>query len=325
MRKLNSQPPSSTAGPAGSGVRHVRVEAEREGQRLDNFLFRLLKGVPKTHVYRLLRTGQVRINGKRAKPDARLAAGDELRIPPVRVATPEEPVRASSRSLSDLATRIIFEDQRYLAIDKPSGLASHGGSGIKLGAIEQLRQLRPSDELELVHRLDRDTSGVLLFARKRSALTAVQTEIRESRVRKRYLALLVGKLGQDKVRVDAALRKSVLRGGERMVEVDPEGKPSLSEFRVLQRFSGYTFVEVLIDTGRTHQIRVHAAHLGAPVAGDEKYGDAEANRALRELGLKRLFLHAAEFEFSTPNGGNYHLSAPLPGELRAVLDGLGVR
>jgi 23S rRNA pseudouridine955/2504/2580 synthase len=322
MRKLEPLPQHRGQELANPGVRHVRVDAEREGQRLDNFLFRLLKGVPKTHVYRLLRTGQVRINGKRAKAESRLGEGDEVRIPPVRVAAPNEPVRASERSLGELAGRIVFEDQRYLAIDKPNGLASHGGSGIKLGAIEQLRQLRPRDELELVHRLDRDTSGVLLFARKRSALTAVQTEIREGRVRKRYLALLAGKLRQEKVRVDVALRKSVLRGGERMVEVDAQGKPSLSEFRVLQRFPRHTFVEVLIDTGRTHQIRVHAAHLGTPVAGDEKYGDAEANRALRDLGLKRLFLHAAEFEFSTPNGGNYLLTAPLPEELRAVLDRL---
>ncbi|HET9483067.1 MAG TPA: RluA family pseudouridine synthase [Xanthomonadales bacterium] len=303
-------------------VRQVVVPEDRDGQRLDNFLFGLLKGVPKTHVYRLLRTGQVRINGKRCKPDTRLAAGDSIRVPPVRVASPGELPKASERSLDSLASRIVFEDRNFIAIDKPSGLASHGGSGIKLGAIEQLRQLRPAESLELVHRLDRDTSGVLLFARRRSGLNAVQTEIREGRVRKRYLALLAGRLPQDRMRVDAPLRKSVLQGGERMVRVDPEGKPSRSDFKVLQRYGDYSYVEIVIDTGRTHQIRVHAQHLGAPVAGDDKYGDAAANRALRERGLRRLFLHAAEFAFRLPDGGDYHLDAPLPDELARVLEAL---
>ena len=308
---------------APSDVRQVVVGEDRDGQRLDNFLFRELKGVPKTHVYRLLRTGQVRVNGKRAKPDARVAGGDTVRIPPVRLAPVEEAPRASDKSLASLAGRIIFEDKYFLAIDKPSGLASHGGSGIKLGAIEQLRQLRPQETLELVHRLDRDTSGVLLFSRRRSGLTAVQDQIRAGRVKKRYLALLAGKLPKPKVRVNAALKKSVLQGGERMVRVDEaEGKASSSEFRTITAFRDYTYVEIVIDTGRTHQIRVHAQHLGAPVAGDDKYGDEAANRALRELGLKRLFLHAAEFAFETADGGRYHLTAALPEELRAVLDKL---
>jgi 23S rRNA pseudouridine955/2504/2580 synthase len=307
---------------AGHGVRQVEVPEDRDGQRLDNFLFGLLKGVPKTHVYRLLRTGQVRINGKRCKPDSRIAAGDTVRVPPVRVAPAGEVPKASERSLDTLAARIVFEDRNFLAIDKPSGLASHGGSGIRLGAIEQLRQLRPNETLELVHRLDRDTSGVLLFSRRRSGLTGVQTQIREGRVRKRYLALLAGTLPQARVVVDAPLQKSVLQGGERMVRVDPEGKASRSEFRVVQRHGAYTYAEVVIDTGRTHQIRVHAQHLGAPVAGDDKYGDDEANRRLRELGLRRLFLHAAEFAFELADGTSYHLTAPLPPELARVLDAL---
>jgi 23S rRNA pseudouridine955/2504/2580 synthase len=305
----------------GSGVRIVEVPEERAGQRIDNFLFGQLKGAPKSLVYRLLRTGQVRINGKRAKPDTRIAAGDRLRLPPVRLGESAPPPRASERSLESLAGSIVFEDRNFIAIDKPSGLASHGGSGISLGAIEQIRQLRPQDALELVHRLDRDTSGVLLFAKRRSALTAVQAEIREGRVRKRYLALLSGRLPQDSVRVDQPLLKSVLQGGERMVRVDPEGKPSRSTFKRLERHGPYDLVEVLIDTGRTHQIRVHAAHLACPVAGDEKYGDAEANKALRKLGLRRLFLHAAEFSFELP-GARYDLSAPLPPELKEVLDRL---
>ena len=305
-----------------TGVRTVAVPDDRDGQRLDNFLFGLLKGVPKTHVYRLLRTGQVRVNGKRAKPDARIAGGDQLRVPPVRVPSATEAPRASARSLESLATRIVFEDRNFLAIDKPSGLASHGGSGIKLGAIEQLRQLRPDESLELVHRLDRDTSGILLFARRRSALTAVQAEIREGRVRKRYLALLAGRLAQPRMKVDVALRKSVLQGGERMVTVDEGGKPSRSDFRVVERKGDCTYAEIVIDTGRTHQIRVHAQHLGAPIAGDDKYGDPEANRRLRDKGLRRLFLHAAELAFELPDGTAYHITAPLPPELSKVLDAL---
>jgi len=300
-------------------VRFVDVPEDRDGQRLDNFLFGQLKGAPKSLVYRLLRTGQVRVNGKRAKPDTRVAAGDKLRLPPVRLGEAAPQPRASERSLESLAGRIVLEDRNFIAIDKPSGLASHGGSGIALGAIEQMRQLRPREPLELVHRLDRDTSGVLLFAKRRSALTAVQAEIREGRVRKRYLALLAGRLPSDSVRVDQPLRKSVLQGGERMVRIDPEGKPSRSTFKRLERHGPYDLVEVLIDTGRTHQIRVHAAHLGCPVAGDEKYGDAEANKALRQAGLRRLFLHAAEFSFELADA-RYDLSAPLADELREVLN-----
>jgi 23S rRNA pseudouridine955/2504/2580 synthase len=303
-------------------VRQERVPEDRAGQRLDNFLFGLLKGVPKTHVYRLLRTGQVRVDGKRAKPDQRLAGGELLRIPPVRVATPEDPVQASERSLRDLGARIVFEDRNFIALDKPSGLASHGGSGIKLGAIEQMRQLRPRESLELVHRLDRDTSGVLLLARRRSALTAIQALIRDGQVRKRYLALLVGALATPRMLVDAPLRKQVLQGGERMVRVDPEGKPSRSEFRLLRAYGDASYVEVVLHTGRTHQIRVHAAHIGAAVAGDPKYGDEAANKRLRECGLRRLFLHAVELGFRLPEGPEYLLSAALPPELAAVLDRL---
>lgn len=305
------------------GVRQFEVSAEREGQRLDNFLFGLLKGVPRAHVYRLLRTGQVRVNGRRASPELRLAAADRIRVPPVRVADAEAAAPVSGRALASLERAVVREDRDWIVLDKPSGLASHGGSGIALGAIEQLRQARPRDTLELVHRLDRDTSGVLLIARRRAALLGAQAAIRSGRARKRYLALLVGQLPEDQVRVSAALRKSVLRGGERMVDVDAGGKPAVSVFRAITRFRGYTYVEVLIETGRTHQIRVHAAHLGLPVAGDAKYGDAAANRALRALGLRRLFLHAAELQFEVGDPPRPELfSAPLPDPLRAVLDTL---
>jgi len=316
-QQTRPNPPEDT-----SKVRIVAVPDDRDGQRLDNFLFNLLKGVPKTHVYRILRTGQVRVNGKRAKPDTRIAGGDQLRIPPVRGAEPGAPVQASDKSLESLKSRIVFEDRNFIAIDKPSGLASHGGSGIALGAIEQIRQLRPNESLELVHRLDRDTSGILLFAKKRSALSAVQERIRSNKVTKKYLALLAGRMPKDKMVVDAALQKSVLQGGERMVRVDEDGKPSRSTFVAKQRFADATYVEVKIDTGRTHQIRVHAQHLGCPVAGDEKYGDAQANKRLRDKGLKRLFLHAAQLEFDLGELGDYSFSAPLPPELSKVLDAL---
>jgi len=303
------------------GVETVEVPEDRDGQRIDNFLSGRLKGVPKSLVYRLLRTGQVRINGKRAKPDVRVAAGDRVRIPPVRVAERAEPGAPPAGQSARVEAAILSEDRDFLVIDKPSGVASHGGSGISFGAIELLRAARPRDTLELVHRLDRDTSGVLVLAKKRSALTALQAEIREGRVEKRYLALLEGRLPKQKLTVDAALRKSVLQGGERMVRVDEDGKPSRSRFSEVERFDGATLAEIAIETGRTHKIRVHSAHIEHPVAGDEKYGDKAFNRAMREKGLKRLFLHAARFEFSIGER-SYGFSAPLPDDLKSVLDAL---
>lgn len=302
------------------GVQKVAVPADREGQRLDNFLATRLKGVPKSLIYRLLRTGQVRVNGKRAKPDRRLAAGDEVRLPPVRTAERETAAPPPEQAERVQAT-IIHEDRDFLVIDKPSGVASHGGSGVSFGAIELLRAARPRDTLELVHRLDRDTSGVLVLARRRSALTALQTEIREGRVSKHYLALLEGRLPQARLTVDAPLRKSVLQGGERMVRVDPEGKPSRSHLRQVEQYADATFTQIALETGRTHQIRVHCAHIGHPLAGDEKYGSREFNRRMREAGLRRLFLHAARFEFSIGER-SYGFSAPLPDALREVLDRL---
>ena len=303
------------------GVQTVDVPEDRDGQRIDNFLAGRLKGVPKSHVYRLLRTGQVRVNGKRAKPDRRLAAGDRVRIPPVRTAEKAEPGAPPADQTMRVEASILAEDREFLVIDKPAGVASHGGSGISFGAIELLRAARPRETLELVHRLDRDTSGVLVLAKKRSALTALQAEIREGRVEKRYLALLMGALPQQRLSVNVALRKSVLQGGERMVRVDDDGKPSRSRFAEVERFDGATLAEIAIETGRTHQIRVHSAHIEHPVAGDEKYGDKEFNKAMRAFGLKRLFLHAARFEFSIGER-SYGFSAPLPDDLKSVLDRL---
>jgi 23S rRNA pseudouridine955/2504/2580 synthase len=302
-------------------VETVEVPEDRDGQRIDNFLTGRLKGVPKSLVYRLLRTGQVRVNGKRAKPDFRLTAGDAVRIPPVRTAERPEKGAAPSMQTARIESAVLSEDRDFLVIDKPAGIASHGGSGVSFGAIELLRAARPRDTLELAHRLDRDTSGVLVFAKKRSALAALQAEIREGRVEKRYLALLAGRLPQKRLTVDAPLRKSVLQGGERMVRVDDEGKASRSRFAEVEGFASSTLAEIAIETGRTHQIRVHAAHIGHPVAGDEKYGEREFNRAMREIGLKRLFLHAARFEFSIGER-SFSFNAPLPRDLAAVVDAL---
>lgn len=316
--------PVAVVEPVAPVVRTETVDAERAGQRVDNFLSTRLKGVPKSAVYRALRTGQVRVNGKRCKPETRLEAGDLVRIPPMHLPVPGV-VPPPSDSLRDvLATCVLFEDKDLLILDKPSGLAAHGGSGVSLGAIEAMRAIRPEENLELVHRLDRDTSGLLMFAKRHSSLRKLQTLIREGRMRKRYLALIAGSPGQDRFDVDAPLRKNQLRGGERMVEVDDsDGKPSLSRFRVIERFAAATLVEVEIVTGRTHQIRVHALHAGHPLAGDEKYGDEAFNKAMKAQGLKRLFLHAHSLEFvwgeaQTPRA----FSAALSPELKRVLEAL---
>ena len=324
--------PSTTDAPARAGARTVKVPEDRDGQRLDNFLLGQLKGAPHSLVYKLVRSGQVRVNGGRAKAERKLEAGDEVRIPPVRLEGEAERGTPAPRLLQRIEAAIVFEDARLLALDKPSGVASHGGSGISFGAIETLRALRPGQTLELAHRLDRDTSGVLVVAKKRSALAELQALMRESGreggagggIRKRYLTLLTGRMPDGTLSVDAPLHVGLRQGGERHVQVDPGGKPSLSHFKVLERRGGQSYCEVRIDTGRTHQIRVHAQHIGHPVAGDDKYGDPEANRRLRDkVGLRRLFLHAASLEFALDDGrAPYTISAPLAPELREVLDRL---
>jgi 23S rRNA pseudouridine955/2504/2580 synthase len=316
------------ANEVSTGVRMVKVPEDRDGQRLDNFLLLQLKGAPRSLVYKLVRSGQVRINGKRAKADSRLAGGDEVRIPPVKLNEAGEARPVPKGLLDRLAASIVFEDKALLAVNKPSGLATHGGSGISHGLIESLRALRPGEPLELVHRLDRDTSGVIIVAKKRSALLELQALMRagedDEGPGKRYLALLVGRVPNGTLTVDAPLQKSVLQGGERSVRVDPTGKPSVSHFKVLERRGGHSYCEVRIETGRTHQIRVHAAHLGHPVAGDDKYGDEDANKRLaQQVGLKRLFLHAASIEFALDKGKTpYLINAPLSDDLTAVLDRL---
>lgn len=318
-----------TSAPA-TGARTVTVPADRAGQRLDNFLLGQLKGAPRSLVYKLVRSGQVRVNGGRAKAERKLDAGDEVRIPPVRLQMPDEDGKSPPPKglLAALEAAIVFEDARLLAISKPSGMASHGGSGVSFGVIETLRALRPNESFELVHRLDRDTSGLMVIAKKRAALVELQALLREDHgagIEKRYLALLAGRMPDGIMSVDAPLHVGLRQGGERHVQVNSAGKPSLSHFRVLERRGGQSYCEVRIETGRTHQIRVHAQHIGHPVAGDDKYGDAAANKRLREqVGLKRLFLHASTLDFALEGGkAPYSLSAPLAPELLDVLDRLG--
>lgn len=307
------------------GVEHLHIGARFDGQRIDNFLMAHVKGVPRSHIYRVLRRGEVRVNKGRVKPSYRLRLGDLVRIPPLRAVAPRPAGQAPASRLRELASAVLFEDERLLVVNKPAGLAVHGGSGLSFGLIEAMRQLRPNGELELVHRLDRDTSGCLLLAKRRSALRDLHRLIRENRVEKRYLALLVGQLPSREVLVDAPLRKNTLRSGERLVRVDrAEGKPARTRFRRLRGFGDLTLVEARLITGRTHQIRVHAAHLGTPLAGDEKYGAAQINRSLRAVGLERLFLHASVLRFQ-PGYRDTPLcvEAPLPVELETVLQRIG--
>ncbi len=309
-------------------MRHVEVSAEEHGQRLDKTLARLLPGVPRSHLFRLIRRGEVRVNGRRAGPEQRLASGDRLRLPPVREATADQP-RSAPAALQERVERcIIHADERLLVLDKPSGIAVHGGSGLAFGIIEALRASRPREELELAHRLDRDTSGILLVARRRSALRTLHALLREGQVRKSYLALVAGQWQSPRRQVDAPLRTDVRVGGERTVRVDPRsGKQALTEFRLLEHYGRRaSLLEATLHTGRTHQIRVHAAHSGHPIAGDDKYGDAGFNKQLSELGLARMFLHAHSCSFIWPDSGmEQSFSAPLPAPLRAVLDQLAAQ
>ncbi len=302
-------------------VRLLEVGSDDAGQRIDNFLFSRLKGVPKCRVYRLLRKGEVRVNKGRIRAHYRLQTGDVIRIPPLQ-SDPQAPVMAVSEKLSKyLATRILYEDAGLLVLNKPAGMAVHGGSGLQGGVIECLRKMRPKEKtLELVHRLDKETSGCLLIARKKQVLRQLHQMFRGDDIDKRYLTLLSGRWHERFKRMDAPLRKYVQRGGERFVKVDGSGKASVTEFRRLEVFSNATLVEARLLTGRTHQVRVHAAHLGHPIAGDGRYGDEEVNRDWRRHGLKRLFLHAWRLAFIHPvTGAELQLEAPLEPELLALL------
>ena len=309
-----------------AAVKNLTVDEESAGQRLDNFLLRHLKGVPKTHVYRIIRTGEVRINKGRASADTRVQTGDLVRMPPVRVSTPspDAPV-APGREFP-----ILFEDEQMLAIDKPAGVAVHGGSGVSFGVIEQLRHARPGARmLELVHRLDRDTSGVLLVAKKRSALTRLQDQFRDRETGKTYLALVKGQWPTNKKVIDLPLQRYLLPSGvgegERRVRIahkdDANAQRAITLVRVARLVGDYSLLEVTIKTGRTHQIRVHLASQGYPIVGDDKYGDFELNKRMSAEGLKRMFLHAWRLQFVHPQLGKPQtLQADLPPELQQFID-----
>ncbi|MCP1676285.1 23S rRNA pseudouridine955/2504/2580 synthase [Natronocella acetinitrilica] len=304
-------------------VRKLSVGAAAEGQRIDNFLLRELRGLPKTRLYRLLRKGEIRVNGGRVKPVYRLKAGDELRLPPLHGLAGKASVSVPPKVLERLRACIIHEDDDLLVLDKPSGLAVHGGSGLAFGVIEALRVLRPEDrQLELVHRLDRETSGCLLVARRRSHLRELHALIRDGGLEKRYLALVAGRLPRGATPVEAELDVDHRQGGERTVRVVHEGKAARSVFRRLRTFDDWSLADVTIDTGRTHQIRVHASHIGHPLAGDSRYGDESANGRLRKAGLNRLFLHASALTFTDAKGRERRFEAPLPVDLAAVVDTL---
>lgn len=316
---MNIPKPKNT--PAAPQARYLDISPAQAGQRIDNFLLNQLKGVPKSHIYRILRSGEVRVNKGRIKPTYRLQAEDRVRIPPLRLAERSAPLPPSQQVLQTLAESILYEDNRLLVLNKPCGMAVHGGSGLSYGVIEGLRALYPqAPYLELVHRLDRDTSGCLMIAKKASMLRRLHEQLRANEIKKTYLALLRGEWERTLRNVRAPLRKNQLSSGERVVRVDPQqGKEAHTRFHLAQRYPGCFLTEVELLTGRTHQIRVHAAWSGHPLAGDEKYGDPAFDKELRRYGLKRLFLHAARLRIPLADAPALEIEAPLPEALQAVL------
>ena len=314
-------------GAGNNSVAHVVIDDEEQGQRLDNFLIRRCKGVPKSHIYRILRSGEVRVNSRRVDATYRLCAGDNLRIPPIRIAErPKSEVDEAAKQRVDLP--VLFEDEAMLVIDKPEGIAVHGGSGVSFGVIEALRRQRPQAKfLELAHRLDRETSGILLVGKKRLALTALHDMFREhgAGADKRYLVLVKGRWMNNTQHVKLPLLKYLTESGERRVSVDAQGKASHTVFRLLARWPEMSLREAQLKTGRTHQIRVHLAHLGFPILGDEKYGDFSLNKDLKRDGLKRMALHAWRMAFRHPlTSGPMECVSPLPdgiGNYIAAVDG----
>jgi 23S rRNA pseudouridine955/2504/2580 synthase len=301
-----------------TGVRKVKVDSERAGQRIDNFLRNELPGVPKGRVYRLLRRGEVRVNGGRIRAEYKLQEGDEVRIPPARVSTggPTPPEKLAAAMLD----RVIYEDKRLLVINKPTGFAVHGGSGISHGVIELLRHARPDlKDLGLVHRIDRETSGCLVMAKRRSALRELHECFREGKVEKNYLALAVGDWQLGEQLIDVPLHVQNRKGGERYVIVSKSGKEAQTRISLSRTYGIYSLLQCAPVTGRTHQIRVHLQHAGHPIAGDERYGDMEANKQAKRFGLKRLFLHAQSIAFEDNSGNELHFTAPLADDLEQFL------
>ena len=310
-----------------SPVSYVEAQEGDDGQRLDNFLLRTLGQVPRSLVYRILRTGEVRVNGRRAKPAYRLVTGDRVRLPPLQGKDrkkDEEAPKAPSKSLRDFVTAaVIHEDRDLIVVNKPAGVAVHGGSGVSFGVIEALRAVCPQlKELELVHRLDRETSGCLLVAKRRAVLRDLHAQLRERQMQKRYLALVAGRWPFGVKTIDLPLKTNLKQGGERVVRVHSEGQQAVTTFKPIEQFGKLaTLLDIDLGTGRTHQIRVHAAHAGYPVAGDEKYGDREKDAKLKAHGLSRMFLHAASLTFRRGEDP-FTVTAPLPPELQAVVDEL---
>ena len=303
-----------------SAVSHVEVSQDRAGQRLDNFLTARLKGLPRSVIYRIIRTGQVRVNGGRAKPATRLETGDMVRIPPVSVRdnkTGDIPAAV----LQLLNQSVCYESHGVMVINKPAGMAVHAGSGLAWGVVDVVREMRPGRQVDLVHRLDRETSGCLLLALDGDALRELNAQIKKNQVEKRYLCLMDGKLPQDLVEVHEPIGKFE-RSGQRFMRVDPEGKPAHTTFRLLQDYGPFSFAEAQLHTGRTHQIRVHAAHLGLPLAGDKRYSPAARQKFWKAEGLKRMFLHAHQVRFCTRDGEEQLVNSQLPQELRELLENL---
>jgi len=301
-----------------TGVRKIAVDADAAGQRVDNFLRRFLPGVPKSRLYRLLRKGEVRVNGGRVRADHRLQAGDEVRVPPVRINPAGSP--PPKKRADDLAERILFEDKYLLVLNKPGGVAVHGGSGVSHGVIELMLAARPElKDLALVHRLDRETSGCLVMAKRRSALRSLHEQFREGRVEKNYLALVAGDWQHGEQTIDAPLLVTHRKGGERHVIIDNDGKPAATRVKLSRTLGIYSLMQCQPLTGRTHQIRVHLASTEHPIVGDERYGDSDVNQRARASGLKRLFLHAQSISFPDTNGNEQHFTAPLADDLEQFL------
>lgn len=305
---------------SSSGVHTVTVDSNRNGQRLDNFLTNYLKGVPRSAIYRMVRTGQVRINGKRCKAATRLEEGDLVRIPPAQVRNSGD-VIISDHVCNQVEGAVLFENRDFLVVDKPSGMAVHSGSGLPWGLIDVLRQRHPGDYLELVHRLDRETSGCLVLAKSGAALNCLSEQFRQGQVEKRYLCLMDGRLKEGSIEVNAPLLK-VQSDRSGLVQVHQDGKEARTRFRLLQAFRDASYVEAELFTGRTHQIRAHARHLGLPLAGDDRYASRASVRKWKKRGLKRVFLHAHHLSLDSPDGIASTFDAPLPVKLRKILDEL---
>jgi 23S rRNA pseudouridine955/2504/2580 synthase len=322
---MQDRAPNPAPRQGSTGVRYVEAGEGDDGQRIDNFLARTLKDLPRSMIYRILRTGEVRVNGGRAKPETRLKAGDRIRLPPVRLSAKAEPASPSKSLREFVSGAIVFEDRDLIVVNKPAGVAVHGGSGLSFGVIEALRASRPTlTELELVHRLDRETSGCLLIAKRRAVLRELHALLREREMEKRYLALVCGRWPYGEKTIELPLKTNLKQGGERIVKVHAAGQHAVTTFKPVQHFGKVaTLLDIAIGTGRTHQIRVHSAHAGHPIAGDDKYGDRERDAKLKPYGLTRMFLHAHSLTFERAGVKKpFTITAPLPAELQAVVDQL---